>query len=229
MTRAASTLPPSAQAAPADVLYAGALRGDAVAVVGLHDDPQPLPVRHWRAEAARSDRRMLAHCHGPTVDLGCGPGRMAAHLASRGIPVLGVDRHPEAVAQARSRGVPVVRRDLFAPLPGEGSWACALLADGNVGIGGDPHRLLRRVRGLLARGGTAVVDLAPPGVGVRRHQVHLRGAGRVSRPFPWAVVGADALPTLATATGFAVAGLHEYDGRWVGVLRRTETEEPCPV
>lgn len=205
-------------------VYTWALRGGPVSVVGLHPEPRALPVRRWRADADAGDRRVLAHCHGPTVDLGCGPGRMAAHLASRGVPVLGVDHHPEAVAQARARGVPVVRRDLFGPLPGEGTWFCALLADGNVGIGGDPQRLLRRVRGLLAPHGKVVVDLAPPGAGLRTHVVHLRSGDRVSRPFPWAVVGAESLPWLAEAAGFAVRGLHEYDGRWVGVLRKAGRE-----
>ena len=32
----------------------------------------------------------------------------------------------------------MLRRDLFAPLPGEGRWHHVLLADGNIGIGGDP-------------------------------------------------------------------------------------------
>ena len=41
------------------------------------------------------------------------------------------------------RGGAALRRDVFAPLPGEGRWYTALLADGNVGIGGDPVALLQ--------------------------------------------------------------------------------------
>ena len=36
----------------------------------------------------------------------------------------------------------MVRRDLFGALPGEGTWSHVLLADGNIGIGGDPVTLL---------------------------------------------------------------------------------------
>ena len=88
---------------------------------------------------------MLAHCVGPTLDVGCGPGRMSAHLAGRGRCVLGIDVVREAVDQTRARGVSALLRDVFAPLPGEGRWDTALLADGNIGIGGDPVALLRRV------------------------------------------------------------------------------------
>ncbi|MFL1380249.1 MULTISPECIES: class I SAM-dependent methyltransferase [unclassified Nocardiopsis] len=38
---------------------------------------------------------------GPVADLGCGPGKVAAHLAAAGVPVFGVDLSPGMVAQAR--------------------------------------------------------------------------------------------------------------------------------
>ena len=52
---------------------------------------------------------------------------------------------PEAVAQTPDRGVAAIRRNVFDALPGEGRWRTALLADGNIGIGGDPAALLRRL------------------------------------------------------------------------------------
>ncbi len=52
---------------------------------------------------------------------------------------------------------------MFAPLPGEGRWGTALLADGNIGIGGDPVALLRRLREVLDPRGRIVVELAAPG------------------------------------------------------------------
>lgn len=36
------------------------------------------------------------------ADLGCGPGRVAAHLAARGLPVVGFDLSPAMVAAART-------------------------------------------------------------------------------------------------------------------------------
>lgn len=38
---------------------------------------------------------------GPVADVGCGPGRVTAHLASLGLTVLGVDLSPEMVGVAR--------------------------------------------------------------------------------------------------------------------------------
>ena len=53
--------------------------------------------------------------------------------------------------------------DVFDDVPREGRWGTALLADGNVGISGDPVHLLRRVRQLLQPGGRAVVEVSGPG------------------------------------------------------------------
>ena len=97
-----------------------------------------LPLRRWAGGITAGDRFLLAHCEGPTIDLGCGPGRLTAELARRGVRTLGVDLSGEAVEAAAARSAPVLRADLFGPLPGEGHWRTALLADGNVGIGGAP-------------------------------------------------------------------------------------------
>lgn len=42
---------------------------------------------------------------GPVLDLGCGTGRVALHLARRGHTVLGLDRDPELLAALRERAV----------------------------------------------------------------------------------------------------------------------------
>ncbi len=108
-----------------------------------------LPLAAWTVGERPGDRSLLARCAGPTLDLGCGPGRLTALLAARGVPALGVDLAPHAVALCRDRGGTALRRDLFGRLPGEGRWRHLLLADGNVGIGGDPAALLRRCARLL--------------------------------------------------------------------------------
>ena len=125
--------------------------------------PQPLPTHAWLAGVDASDRALLAHCQGPTLDIGCGPGRMTEALALAGHLVLGIDVVPEAVRQTRTRGVPALQRSVFDSVPGEGRWGTALLADGNIGIGGDPVALLERARDLLAADGRVVVDVARPG------------------------------------------------------------------
>lgn len=164
-----------------------------------------LDVRAWTAEADATDRRLLAGCTGPTLDLGCGPGRLVAALAARGVPALGVDLSPRAVAMARRRGAAAVVRDLFAPLPGEGRWSFVLLADGNIGIGGDPVSLLARTARLLARGGVVLAEVSPDDVD-RRGLVRIAaGDGPASRPFAWAELGATALGALAESAGWHVS------------------------
>ncbi|WP_245607076.1 class I SAM-dependent methyltransferase [Pseudonocardia spinosispora] len=166
--------------------------------------PIALPVRRWRADANRSDRWLLRACQGPTVDLGCGPGRLVAALAERGVPALGVDSSDVAIRLCRARGAVALRRDVFEPLPGEGRWHHALLADGNIGIGGDPVALLHRVRGLLSRRGSVLVELTRRS-GLWRGPARLVASdGSDSGWFPWAQVGLDALPAVAASAGLSV-------------------------
>lgn len=205
-------------ASPALVFATALAVGTLTAVIEGHPAQRELPVRSWTGHASPSDRFLLDHCHGSTIDLGCGPGRLAAELRTRGHDVLGVDSSPTASAEARRRGVPAVCRSVFDPLPGEGTWDSALLADGNIGIGGDPTALLIRARHLLHDHGRVVVDLARAGTGLRVHRLHLRAGGLASTSFPWAELGPDALPAAATAAGLSVAEVSQRRGRTVAVL-----------
>jgi SAM-dependent methyltransferase len=160
-----------------------------------------LHVRRWRADAGRSDRWLLDGCRGPTVDLGCGPGRLVRALSERGVPALGVDSSALAVQLCARRGAVALRRNLFEVLPGEGRWHHALLADGNVGIGGDPVTLLSRVRRLLDPRGSVLVELATePGLWCGPARV-VQPGGTTGTWFPWAVVGVDAIGDVASAAG----------------------------
>ncbi len=171
----------------------------------------PLPVERWRATPAPSDEMMLAHCSGPTLDIGCGPGRLAGSLAKRGVPVLGVDISPVAIRMTLARGAVAVRRSVFDRLPGEGRWHTVLLADGNIGIGGDPVTLLRRIRDLLSPQGKAIVEVDPPGVPVHHHRVRLNGTGTW---FPWAWLGADGVEQTAQAAGLDRRWTASSGDRW---------------
>jgi SAM-dependent methyltransferase len=201
-------------------VFAEALRGDECQLVGLDGGPVPLPVGRWRREADAADRALLAHCLGHTLDVGCGPGRMSAQLMAAGHSVLAIDLVGEAVRQARERGVAALHRDVFSPLPGEGRWDTVLLADGNIGIGGDPGALLARAVELLAADGRVVVDLAPPGTGVVTRSLALSTAGGTSRPFRWAVVAVDVVDAIGRTVGLPVCRTGRVDDRWFAVLER---------
>ncbi|MBN1093424.1 class I SAM-dependent methyltransferase [Blastococcus sp. TML/M2B] len=153
----------------------------------------------WVGTADDADRELLDRAEGTVLDAGCGPGRLAAELAGQGREALGVDTSREAVRIARGLGATAVRRSVFEPVPAEGGWDTVLLADGNIGIGGDPVALLSRCRELLTPTGRVLVELGRPGTGLRAGRVRLeRGAERGSW-FPWAQVGADAVAVPAAA------------------------------
>lgn len=175
-----------------------------------------LPLRRWYGAAEPALRAVLDRCTGPAVDVGCGPGRVAAALTHRGVVALGIDTCPAAVRLARHRGAAALRRDVFDPLPGEGRWAHVLLVDGNIGIGGDPVALLRRCAQLLRPGGTVLVELDRPGAGV------WRGPARVvpGPVFPWARLGVEAAGRVAADAGLTVRAVVERDGRWFAELVR---------
>lgn len=72
------------------------------------------------------DRALLAslaeQCSGGVVgDLGCGPGHVAAHLATLGAHVVGVDLSPQMCVLASRRGVPAVSGDLVGLPLADGS------------------------------------------------------------------------------------------------------------
>ena len=198
-------------------------------VVLRADDGTTLPLDpgRWHAQATPAEERLLAGMAGPVLDVGCGPGRFVVRLAQHGIPALGVDPAPAAVALCRSQGGPVLQKSIFDPLPGQGRWRTVLLADGNIGIGGDPLRLLRRCRDLLAHDGTVVVEVeAPRGatIGWRTYRARLERGRSLGPWFSWAVVGADAIAELALAAGLRLLRLEPIVGenRWFAHLGRTE-------
>lgn len=168
----------------------------------------PLDVERWCAPPDAADRTLLFRClhrRRPAIDLGCGPGRLVAELQAYGLPALGVDVTRTAVDRTRGLGGSALCRSVFDRLPGEGRWGTALLADGNLGIGGDPRALLARTAELLAPDGLLLLEVEPADLDDRVTVTVEDGAGRCGPPFSWARLGARAALAEATATGFALS------------------------
>ena len=174
----------------------------------------------WSSAASPDERRLLRDVRGPVLDIGCGPGRLVEALRARGIEVLGIDAAPTAIACARAHGREVVQRSVFDPLPAEGGWSTALLFDGNIGIGGDPNRLLVRIRDLMTPDGCVFVELEPPGARVEFGHVEFEVATGMVGTFPWCWVGCDEIGNIATGSGWRVDHCRAVEGRWFGQLRQ---------
>jgi hypothetical protein len=141
-------------------------------------------------------------------------------LSERGVAALGVDIAETAVALTRGQGMPALLRSVFHDLPGEGRWPTAMLIDGNIGIGGDPLRLLQRVRNLLAPGGRVLVELDPDAGADELLAVRFSEHGRPVGPlFDWATVGRRALGRFAEAADYSVVESWSAAGRDFVALR----------
>ena len=205
-------------------LYDRALGGERCWI--RHDDGElhVLPAHRWLCDASGDasdevfDETVARMCTAPTIELGCGPGRLVARLIQRGIPALGIDRSATAIRLAGRGGAPALLGDVFEPLPGMGSWRTVLLVDGNVGLGGDPRRIVGRAAELLCRGGRCLVEFDAEAIGIRERWVRLESARDVGPWFRWASVGVDSAAALAAQVGLTLTGVRLIGGRVVASL-----------
>ena len=178
---------------PCAQVFADALRGDACQWSGSTTDRCRCrwPLAREADAADRAAARPLRRTD-PRRRLRPGPDERA-RWRERGHVVLGIDVVPEAVAagpaSAASRRCSATSS---TRCPGEGRWDTALLADGNIGIGGTRSPCCAG-RGAARARGRVVVDLAPPGTGVAHRRATWRSAARRHAdrsPGPWSGVDA---------------------------------------
>jgi SAM-dependent methyltransferase len=163
---------------------------------------------------------MLDRCEGPTLDVGCGAGRLTVALIQRGVEAVGLDISKEAVRIARARGAMARQGDVFDERPTQPQWQHLLLADGNIGIGGCPASLLKHARSLVGESGSVLVDVESFGRGVRAGHVEVMAHGYAGW-MRWARVGLDAIEGLACTAGLVVTSVvddgldrHVVELRW---------------
>jgi SAM-dependent methyltransferase len=178
-----------------------------------------LDIQRFRDAPSRSERRFLKRLTGPILDIGCGPGRAAAYLCQRDVPAMGLDANADLVALARLNGALCVHQSTFDPVPFEGRWQQVLLLDGNIGIGGDPAKLLERLRRILVPGGQALIEVGRSGSS-RQMIVREHASGKVGEPFAWATLTMSGLDELIAGLGWRCEYVYEIDDRLVVELKR---------
>jgi SAM-dependent methyltransferase len=204
-------------------LYDRALDGERCWIRHEDGELRPLPAHRWLCgrhgpSDEHFDETITQMCGPPTIDLGCGPGRLVARLVQRGIPALGIDRSATAIRLAGRGGAPALLGDVFEPLPGMGLWQTVLLIDGNIGIGGDPLRILGRAAELLGRGGRCLAEFDAEAIGIHSRWVRLESSSDVGPWFRWASVGVDAAAALAAQVGLTLTGVEMIGGRVIASL-----------
>ncbi len=187
----------------------------------------PVDASRWHRAADAADESVLDRVIGSVLDIGSGPGRIVTALASRGHHTLGIDVCHHAVAQAnRSHALSVVA-DVFGHVPRSGSWGTALLLDGNVGIGGDPHALLTRVSNLVAPDGRLIVETEVADSPSAARRVRVAHGDDMSDWFSWTIVSRTALRSHAHHTGWQVSETWTSHDRSFTLLQ--PGSRPCPV
>lgn len=113
-----------------------------------------------------SEQRAMEHVHGRVLDVGCGAGRHALYLQTRGHDVLGIDESPAAADVAMERGV---NRTAVLPLGrvnrAIGEFDTILMLCGGFGLFGSrhsAHRLLRRLYKMTASGARILAEGIDP-------------------------------------------------------------------
>ncbi|HEY7588689.1 MAG TPA: class I SAM-dependent methyltransferase [Thermoplasmata archaeon] len=150
-------------------------------------DPSRLEAYFWPANRwPKMEREAMKLVRGRVLDLGCGPGRHALYLQSRGLEVVGVDASPTQVALARIRGVHHVYPGDIRRLPkGLGTFDTTIMMGNNLGLAGTPARMrrfLRDLRSIMRRRGRLIGHGRLPGTWSKDHLPYVKWNLRRGRP-----------------------------------------------
>jgi SAM-dependent methyltransferase len=210
-----------------DALLGAPEGAGALHAVGEDGSRRRLPLGRWLGTPDAAEETVLGRAVGPVLDIGCGVGRHVVALRRRGVRAVGVEISAVAATIARERGAEVIHASAFEH-PTTSEWQTILLLDGNIGIGGDATRLLRRSEALLAPGGSVLLEVEAPASTPRAQRVRLVGARAASSWIPWHFVGCEEIDGLAAAAGFGVVDRWSAGDRWFAQLRRGASSQESP-
>jgi 2-polyprenyl-6-hydroxyphenyl methylase/3-demethylubiquinone-9 3-methyltransferase len=130
-------------------------------------DPRgPFAMLHWlaasRAALIPPTQRTPDGQRPLLVDLGCGGGLLAPHVAALGYRHIGVDASPTALAAAAAHGIEPIAADV-ADVPLPNGCAAVVTAGEILEHVSDPGAVIDEAARLLAPGGTLVLDTIAAG------------------------------------------------------------------
>lgn len=111
----------------------------------------------------RVEQLACSEARGRVLDVGCGPGRHAVHLADHGVEVLGLEPSAGASAVARERGIQVVEAGVEDLDRVGGEYDTLLLGGQNLGLLGSREKAPTV---LSALAGVSVPDGVLLGIGI---------------------------------------------------------------
>lgn len=127
-------------------------------------------------EWSSGDKKAMRCVKGSVLDVGCGAGRHALYLQSKGHPVTGIDNAPLAVRFCRCRGLKDARLASVLNLkPGLGKFDSVLFLGNNFCLVGTPEnarKILRTLRGLTNKDAVILAHCTDP-YGTK-HPPHLK-------------------------------------------------------
>jgi SAM-dependent methyltransferase len=136
-----------------------------------------------------TERRAIRYARGRVLDIGCGAGRHALYLQSKGLDVTGIDNSPGAIKVCRLRGLkralvrPIADVDKFKP----GSFDTVLMLGNNFGLFGSAagaQRSLRKLAQITSEEAVIIAGTRDPHLTTEadhlRYQRHNKERGRMA-------------------------------------------------
>ncbi len=115
-------------------------------------DPR-IEAARYTADFVTTAARGRGRC---VLDVGCGRGDVAVHLAARGCKVTGIDPSPSAVRQCTRRGIQAIEAD-FAGYESSQRYD-VLLFSRSLHHMNEPRKVLRKAGRMLAPGGMVLIE-----------------------------------------------------------------------
>lgn len=216
-------------------------RDDGLIVAGLGPKFYFLEYKDWD----RFEKRAITQVRGRVLDIGCGAGRHALYLQSKGFDVTAIDNSPLAVKTCRLRGVRDVRLMSFTPVSRKlGKFDTVIMFGNNLALLGNPLRaawFLRRLHSLTSPEGRIIgLNRDPYKTDLKEHldwhkrnrrQGRMSGQGKIRIRYldctgPWIeflMLSPKELKPIAKAAGWSVTDvICDPGGQYAAVIEKAK-------